>query len=509
MLTRAVSDAAGKPVGLVGAVLPQASLEALISPDWLAPQISLALLGGAGGELLPHAADRARMLDGPDSRTQRLMLSLLAWFGQPTSWTGTAPLHTIAAAVAATLPTGIALPRHELSGPVIVSGCTLLAAWLVCVLLVVAARRKSSVEPVPTGFGADWQCDLEAAGIVVAQYGNLPEALRDGVGQPLLTALGPQREAGAAGTSRPRLQQRATLTDVQVRLDDQHLAARLGAGEGRRVRLHRPRHDRRGRGAGGARCRRDRAGGGAAQPGSAADLAGARHPHADDQHHGHLRAAAGWRPGARAAGVAGAGAGKLRRAAGDAERPAGGVRGRDARAAPWCAEPVDVSTLVQEVVDMLRPQARDKALELHTRCDDLLRGQWMVDPSRLRQVVFNLASNAVKYTAAGRVEIRASAVEVDGQSRLRIAVSDTGPGIDPAEREEIFERFRRGRAHEGSSQGGLGPRAGAVPGECAADGRHASRWKARWGWAASSPSNARPIGCRCRTGCCPSPDGRR
>ena len=77
---------------------------------------------------------------------------------------------------------------------------------------------------------------------------------------------------------------------------------------------------------------------------------------------------------------------------------------------------------------MLRPQARDKALELHTRCDDLLRGQWLVDPSRLRQVVFNLASNAVKYTPTGRVEIRASAVEADGETRLRIAVSDTGPG---------------------------------------------------------------------------------
>ncbi len=126
-----------------------------------------------------------------------------------------------------------------------------------------------------------------------------------------------------------------------------------------------------------------------------------------------------------------------------------------ARGALVC-EPVDVSVLVQEVVDMLRPQARDKALELHTRCDDLLRGQWLVDPSRLRQVVFNLASNAVKYTPSGRVEIRASAVETDGQSRLRIAVSDTGPGIDPAEREEIFERFRRGRAHDGAAQGGLG-----------------------------------------------------
>ena len=126
-----------------------------------------------------------------------------------------------------------------------------------------------------------------------------------------------------------------------------------------------------------------------------------------------------------------------------------------ARGALVC-EPVDVSALVQEVVDILLPQARDKVLELHTRCDDLLRGQWLLDPSRLRQVVFNLASNAVKYTASGRVEIRASAVSAEGHSRLRIAVSDTGPGIDPAEREAIFERFRRGRAQDRATQGGLG-----------------------------------------------------
>ena len=66
----------------------------------------------------------------PDGLRQRLMLSLLGWFGEPTNWTGTAPLHTIAAAVAATLPTSIALPRQVLGAPIIVSGCALLAAWL-------------------------------------------------------------------------------------------------------------------------------------------------------------------------------------------------------------------------------------------------------------------------------------------------------------------------------------------------------------------------------------------
>jgi signal transduction histidine kinase/CheY-like chemotaxis protein len=460
VLTRAVGDAAGKPAGLIGAILPQASLEGLISPDWLAPQISLSLLGGAGGELLPQTPDRAGALDAQDSRTQRLMLSLLAWFGQPTGWTGTAPLHTIAAAVSATLPTSLALPRQELSAPIVVSGCTLLAAWLCCVLLVLATRRRPRGEAVPIGFGADWQCDLEAAGIVVAHYGNPPDAVRDSIGQPLLTALGPQRKTGAAGEIAAALQQRASRNDIEVRLDDRAWRISLAPEKG-----------------GGFICT------GRDMTGEAAALASrnAAETALSDARRNQDRLLTSLGHDIRTPMTSIMGTCELlldgeleqeqrvwlERVQGSCGALLGMLNGllavsedETARGALVC-EPVDVSTLVQEVVDILRPQARDKALELHARCDDLLRGQWLVDPSRLRQVVFNLASNAVKYTAVGRVEIRASAIETGDESRLRIAVSDTGPGIDPEERDEIFERFRRGRAHEaavqgGAAQGGLG-----------------------------------------------------
>ena len=79
---------------------------------------------------------------------------------------------------------------------------------------------------------------------------------------------------------------------------------------------------------------------------------------------------------------------------------------------------VDVIALVQEVADTLQPQARDKGLELKTRYDDLLRGHWLADPTRLRQVLFNLVGNAIKFTASGHVEIRASAV-ADAAGRQR------------------------------------------------------------------------------------------
>src|SRR5262249_40875717 len=87
-------------------------------------------------------------------------------------------------------------------------------------------------------------------------------------------------------------------------------------------------------------------------------------------------------------------------------------------------EEVDVIGLVQEVTDALAPQARDKGLELRTRYDDLLRGHWVVDPTRLRQVLFNLVGNAVKFTASGHVEVRAAASEAVDGATVKLAVSD-------------------------------------------------------------------------------------
>ena len=76
------------------------------------------------------------------------------------------------------------------------------------------------------------------------------------------------------------------------------------------------------------------------------------------------------------------------------------------------------------------------------------------DDRKLRQVVFNLLSNAVKFTpSGGRIDVSA---ELRG-SNVEIAVSDTGPGIDPNHRELIFEEFRQaGGLAEGARNEGTG-----------------------------------------------------
>jgi len=80
--------------------------------------------------------------------------------------------------------------------------------------------------------------------------------------------------------------------------------------------------------------------------------------------------------------------------------------------------------------------------------------QVWADPKRIGQVLRNLLSNAAKYTPEGTpIEIRASARE---PGRIRIEVADRGPGIHPDDLVRIFEKFGRGRDHEGRKVAGVG-----------------------------------------------------
>jgi signal transduction histidine kinase len=77
----------------------------------------------------------------------------------------------------------------------------------------------------------------------------------------------------------------------------------------------------------------------------------------------------------------------------------------------------------------------------------------VADPARLRQVVVNLVDNAARHSpAGGRVSVHATAGELGG---LQLDVSDEGPGIPPAERELVFQRFSRGATSAGGTGLGL------------------------------------------------------
>lgn len=118
--------------------------------------------------------------------------------------------------------------------------------------------------------------------------------------------------------------------------------------------------------------------------------------------------------------------------------------------------PVDLESLVRGVAELLSPRAHDKGLEIAwsvtAEAVDVL-----ADEGRLRQVLFNLAGNAVKFTEAGGVRI---SVERTGGTRARpklaFLVDDTGPGIPKEARERIFEEFGHVDASDASRFGGAG-----------------------------------------------------
>jgi signal transduction histidine kinase len=101
---------------------------------------------------------------------------------------------------------------------------------------------------------------------------------------------------------------------------------------------------------------------------------------------------------------------------------------------------------------MVRERASKNGVQLSLELDphvDLVQG----DERRIRQVVFNLLSNAVKFTPEGG-QVDVSATRQDGE--VRVAVSDTGPGISPEDQSRIFEEFQQAKATNGERPEGTG-----------------------------------------------------
>ena len=113
---------------------------------------------------------------------------------------------------------------------------------------------------------------------------------------------------------------------------------------------------------------------------------------------------------------------------------------------------VDIVALMQGVAATFGPLADEKGLHLELEVEPALNGVWAGDPTRVRQIVHNLVSNAVKFTAAGRVRVRA----LRRAGRLVCEVSDTGPGIAPERQSSLFQKFVQEDASTTRRFGGSG-----------------------------------------------------
>jgi CheY-like chemotaxis protein len=118
----------------------------------------------------------------------------------------------------------------------------------------------------------------------------------------------------------------------------------------------------------------------------------------------------------------------------------------DAGALVLDAAPVDIGQLLQSVSELLSPRAHDKGLEIAWAVPAGMP-TILADAGRLRQVLLNLAGNAIKFTETGGALLTVRAVAKDGgKHRLRFIVQDTGPGVAKAQQKRIFQAYTQAEA---------------------------------------------------------------
>ena len=113
---------------------------------------------------------------------------------------------------------------------------------------------------------------------------------------------------------------------------------------------------------------------------------------------------------------------------------------------------INIADLVEEVCALFASSAKAKGLRLELAVEPALDRPVHGDGVRIRQVLSNLVTNAVKFTAEGRVLVAVA----DGGTFVRFEVSDTGPGVDPALEEAIFGAFTQADASASRTYGGAG-----------------------------------------------------
>lgn len=129
----------------------------------------------------------------------------------------------------------------------------------------------------------------------------------------------------------------------------------------------------------------------------------------------------------------------------------------EAEALEMDLEPFHPWDLAHGAADLMETQRAAKGLDLTVEVDPAAPEMLMGDQGRLRQVTLNFLSNAMKFTSEGAVGLTIGGrADADGRWRLRVAVSDTGIGVEPEKLESLFERFTQADQSTTRNFGGTG-----------------------------------------------------
>ncbi len=117
---------------------------------------------------------------------------------------------------------------------------------------------------------------------------------------------------------------------------------------------------------------------------------------------------------------------------------------------------VDVRLLLRDVEALMRPQALRKNLALHIDAEPAVPERVELDPTRVKQVLFNLLANAIKFSERGAVVLDVRVTPGEDQKQLVFIVTDTGIGMDAATLAGLFKRFSQGDNSRSRRYGGTG-----------------------------------------------------
>ncbi|EPW3766133.1 ATP-binding protein [Vibrio fluvialis] len=120
--------------------------------------------------------------------------------------------------------------------------------------------------------------------------------------------------------------------------------------------------------------------------------------------------------------------------------------------------PTDVRKLLESVYASHLPSALEKGISLKLNVSNTANELFvLVDPQRLRQILHNLVSNAIKFSSSGEVKITEEHRNIDEQViQLVLHVSDQGPGIEDHAQQKLFQAWQQANRHEAQKNGGSG-----------------------------------------------------